>query len=83
MKREEIKLGMKVVPINKSVAFGTVGLEHCYSWRKAKELGQPYLFVAGTDIDDLCVILCSAYFSDIELGIGDFFLPEDLIPYKE
>lgn len=83
MKREEIKLGMKVVPISKSVGFGTVGLDNSYSWRKARELEQPYLFVTGTDIDVSRVMLCSVYFSDIELGIGDFFYPEDLIPYKE
>lgn len=83
MKLEEIKIGMKVVPISKSVGFGGVGLYRSYSWRKAKEMNQPYLFVTGFGDYLSKIVFCSEYFSDIALGSGDFFLAEDLIPYEE
>ena len=83
MEFEDVKIGMKVVPISKSVGFGGAGLDRSYSWSKAKEMNQLYLFVTGFDEDDSKVVLCSSSFSDITLGNGDFFLSKDLIPYEE
>lgn len=84
MKYEEIKFGMKVVPISKSIAFGKIGLQYSYSWQKAKEMKQPYLFVSGiVGRDDSKVILCSDMPIPKSEKYTDFFYPEDLIPYDE
>lgn len=80
MKYEDVKVGMKVVPIYKSIGFGGTGLERSFVLRQAKKENQPYLFITGFEIDNPKTILCNSVF---EINNGDFFLPEDLIPYEE
>lgn len=80
MKYEEIKIGMKVAPISKSIGFGGAGLDRSFTWRQAKKENQPFLFVTGFEKDQYQVILCNNIFHEND---GDFFLPEDLIPYEE
>jgi hypothetical protein len=80
MKPEEIKIGMKVVPINKSIGFGGPGLERSFAWREAQKNNQPYIFVTGTDKDYPGAILCA---QEANKNTGDYFLPKDLIPYDE
>ena len=79
MKFEEIKIGMKVVPVNKSVGFGGVGLDRSYVFREAKNMKQPYLFITGFKEDKYHVLLCDTKENTYN---GDFFMPEDLIPYE-
>ena len=43
MKDEDVRVGMRVVPHDKTA--GGTGLEECLVWRLAKEIGHPYLFV--------------------------------------
>ena len=79
MKYEEVKIGMKVVPISKSTGFGGTGLDRSYALREAKKRNQPYLFITGFEQDCPDIILCD---QNKGTKTGDFFMPEDLIPYE-
>jgi len=72
MKRENIKIGIKVVPHSKSYCGN---LESSVNWKHAKKVNQPYLFV--TNIRSDYIVLNSIE----ESNNGDFFLPEDFEPY--
>lgn len=79
MNQEEVLMGMKVVPHQKTVE-GWCVLEKCYEWEDAKDKKQPYLFVVGWEEDIKAFILScdpNSYQS------GDFFNPEDFTPYVE
>ena len=77
MKREDITVGMKVIPHSKTTAnYG--GLNWSTNWKRAKEINQPYLFVSGIKTDK--IILSD---KDGENDVGDYFLPEDFEPYIE
>ena len=77
MKREDIKIGLKVVPHSKTtINYG--GLNWSTNWNRAKEINQPYLFVSGIKTDK--IILSD---EDGKNDVGDYFLPEDFEPYIE
>jgi len=77
MKREDITVGMKVIPHSKTTTnYG--GLNWSTNWKRAKEINQPYLFVSGIQTDK--IILSNENRKD---NVGDYFLPEDLEPYIE
>lgn len=77
------KLGDKVVPHSwkrERDGYQSVPLIRSYSWRKALEMNQPYLYVSGYkgDSDFPMYMLSHKPKED-----GDFFYETDLIPYKE
>jgi hypothetical protein len=69
--------GDKVVPVSKSF-WG--GLEDSVSWRKAKEMEQPFLYVTRYDTEDGQQVVVA---SEHERYAGDYFLESDLVPYIE
>lgn len=76
----EFKVGDKVVPHSKSFGWR---LDDSINWTKARDAGQPFLYVTGTESDKgsdevlvLCCHVCLA-------GQGDYFLPSDLTLYVE
>ena len=74
MKREDIRLGMMVIPHSKSYCGD---LSSSVNWEHAKKIKQPYLFVSI--IHPNYIVLDS-----IEgPNGGDYFLPEDFEPYIE
>lgn len=80
MKKSEIKTGMKVVPISKSI-YGK--LNKSVEWKKAEKIGQKYLHVIDSAYcysKDKKVVMCDVYKNS---DTGDYFLPKDLIPYVE
>ena len=80
MRKSEIKTGMKVVPISKSV-YSELNMSSM--WESAKSIGQDFLFV----IDEKYCL--SVYKEVIRCAVkndsryGDYFLPHDLILYVE
>jgi len=74
MKRENVEIGMKVVPHSKSVPnYGD--LENSHFWELAKQNNQHYLFVVEIRNDKIVLNV------DNTSIFGDFFLPEDFEPY--
>lgn len=79
MKLEDIKVGMKVIPVNKSI------WDRCDEWIKKNNKtikyfkNKGYLFVSNIDYEFGIVL---SDFDDIGKD-GDFFSPEDLIPYEK
>jgi len=69
-------VGEKYVPLKKT-KFGS--LDNSKVWKRAKEIGQPYLYFIGIDKDG------DHIFSEIlnEENTGDFFNPEDVVPYED
>jgi hypothetical protein len=76
MKKEDVKIGMKVVPFQKTVK-GWEGLETSCVWKKTKEKGQNYLCINEYDENEGCYVL------GFEETDGDFFNVEDFKPYVE
>lgn len=76
MKAGELIVGRKYVPINKTVMGG---FNTSVVWKKAIKKNQYFLYYVGQDEDGHYV------FSDIfnDKIDGDYFLPEDVIPYVE
>lgn len=73
MKDSDVKIGMKVVPHDKTVG---CGLEDSVMWRGAKEAGRSYLFVNERDDKHWAL----GYKKDVN---GDFFNASDFEPYQE
>ena len=69
MYKGNVKVGMKVVPFQKT-AFGFKELEDSYSWNRVRGTDKPYLNVDMWDDDRSCWILS-----------GDFFNACDFEPY--
>ena len=76
MEREDITVGMMVVPHSKSV-FSYGDLESSVNWQHAIKINQPYLFVSNIYPD--YIVLDSIK----ESNGGDYFLPEDFEQYIE
>ena len=53
MRKEDVKIGMKVVPFRKTVD-GWSGLKESVQWKRAKDKNQPFLFVVAWDADEGC-----------------------------
>jgi len=77
VKKEDVKIGMKVVPFQKT-AWGE--LEDSILWSDALRRKQGYLFVILFDEEEKVYVL-SLDIEDTEAG--DFFNPEDFDPYEE
>lgn len=76
MRFEDVKLGMKVVPHDKTAYRGD-SLSYSRIWKECKKANQPYMYVIRTE--DSGIVCCSD-----RLGHrGDYFLASDLTPYEE
>ena len=77
MKKEDLKVGMKVVPKDKTV--NVKGLESAGCWRDATRKGQNYLFITKLNqcgAEAICSNCCN------DAG-GNLFNASDLEPYTE
>lgn len=74
MKLEDIKVGMKVVPVRKSIY---KSLEDSIRVKRMREIKQEFLYVIRVYGDG--EISCNENIDNS----GDLFLPSDLVPYVE
>lgn len=79
MKNEDVKIGMKVVPFQKTVK-GYDGLSTSVAWYRAKEKHQPFLYVAKKDGDGIFILYDDVNY--VDLGC-DYFNACDFQPYIE
>lgn len=79
MKNEDVKIGMKVVPHDKT-ATGWGNLSSSGHWKAAQEKGQPFLFVSSqcTNAFDKAPVWVLGKTQDID---GDLFNASDFEPY--
>lgn len=80
MKSKDVKIGMKVVPHQKTVK-GWGGLEHSYIWKYASESDEPYLLVTEYNSNEKCFVLGNE--EDMINRDGDYFNACDFEPYEE
>jgi len=78
MKKEHVKIGMRVIPFQKTV-FSQ--LEKSNTWKDAQNKNQDYLYVVDWDDKLNCFVLDDENMNDEDNG--DFFNPEDFEPYEE
>lgn len=78
MKKEDIKIGMKVVPFQKTEEFCT--LEESNHWKEALKRKQNYLYVNGTNGDRIILGVDNDFES---IGRGDYFSVNDFKLYKD
>ena len=76
MKTQALIVGNKYVPTRKTVG---CGLDCSGEWRNAQKMNQPFLYYTGMDQTYHCF---SYNYTPGEVH-GDFFSPEDVIPYSE
>ena len=77
MKNEDVKLGMRVVPHNKTAY--SMGLESSPAWLAARASKQNYLYVIKFERVDGWWLL-----NDAPAPItGDYFFASDFEPYEE
>ena len=96
MKEEDVKIGMKVVPIRKTVEPYYSGLEYSNNWNNAKSRGQEYLYVAHQSCqrdsytdgkpefpagDERNKSFVLSQYPDSH--DGDYFYASDFVPYIE
>lgn len=79
MNKNLVKIGMKVIPYQKT-AF-TSKLEQSNVWKRAKSKNQEYLYVIDYDSALKYFVLDDVNMNDGENG--DYFRPEDFEPYIE
>ena len=72
MVAKSLHFGTKVGLISKSAGITSLGESFC--WRKAKEIGQNFLFVVGYDEKGYVAWILNY---DMELGGGDYFQSDD------
>ena len=77
MKKEDVFIGQRVIPFQKTVD-GWGGLEYSI-WSNAKEREQPYLYILFWDEDEGVFVLSDRK----DDQSGDFFNPEDSEPYEK
>lgn len=75
MKKEDVKIGMKVVPFQKT-AF-THSLSASTIWKRALEINQHFLYVTNSSQDDFSLNYIKGNYG------GDCFNAEDFVLYKE
>lgn len=78
MKEDNIQIGMKVVPFQKTV-LGWGRLHNSEVWETAIKKDQKYLYVVGKNNKNDCYILNDEL--DLDNIDGDYFNPEDFEPY--
>jgi hypothetical protein len=72
-------VGTKVIPFQKTTGYGD-GLSASTAWNKAKEVGQPFLYVTGNDYTTLTGDVVTLLNNE-QCGSGDFFKEGDYVPY--
>lgn len=77
MKKSDVKIGMKVVPIRKSAVFFSSKLSNSAQWKLAKERGQKFLYVIGWREFAKSWSLAASKDS----ASGDWFKSHDFHPY--
>ena len=84
MKKEDVVVGMRVVPHDKTVN-GWSALNKSGVWIAAQEMKQPFLYVTRYDFDELdSEDVKNSFTLDLEDTYGgDFFNAEDFEPYME
>lgn len=85
MKTSKITIGMKVIPIRKTV-YGSCKLRDCEEWNMAKARGQKYLYVNSQipylpEDERYAVFALSCNDEGQQYG-GDLFHSKDFIPYE-
>ena len=75
MKEFDVKIGMKVVPRDKTA--GYEGLENSYNYKIMKEINQPYLFVDGKTEEGFLL------HSRNMMACAEVFSASDFEPYSE
>jgi hypothetical protein len=80
MKNEDVKRGMKVVPLRKT-AKGWGKLRKSYQWKLAKNAAQPFLQVHYFDDEEQAWVL-GFEMGDEETFNGDFFRASDFRLYE-
>jgi len=79
MKKEDIKVGMKVIPHSKSAQGRTPGLKSSRVWKLAQQYKQPYLYVNKIPAEgDYQEYLLSNQYTLVR--DGDYFLATDFEP---
>lgn len=73
MKKEELIVGNKYIPLKKST-YGN--LDESSAWKNAQKIGQNFLYLTRIDFDHVVLNETMSF-------TGDYFLPEDIIPYEE
>ncbi len=76
MKSNDVRIGMKVVPFQKTVGIMQDNFRQILTVRTAIERRQPYLYIVGWHKYDKCWRL-----SDTRDGGGDFFNSKDFHLY--
>jgi hypothetical protein len=77
MKTKDVRIGMKVVPHNKTVK-GWEDFKNCFHWNDVKDTDHPYLFVVGKDRNPACYVLNQ----DEGAKGGNFYRASDFNPYE-
>ena len=77
MNRDDIKVGIKVVPHAKTIYIR--GLEQSIAWNNAKRMNQPYLFVTSIERDGS--FLLNEVYTPERNATGDYFNAEDFEIY--
>jgi len=85
MKTSEIKIGMKVTPIRKTV-YGSCSLRKCEEWTMAKRKGQKYLYVNSQipylPRDEKYAVFALSCNDENQQYGGDLFYSKNFIPYE-
>lgn len=79
MKSKDVRIGMKVVPFQKTVRTMQNNFRQILTAQAAIERGQPYLYVIGWNKYQKCWRLSD----NGRDSSGDFFLSKDFEPYVE
>lgn len=78
MKKSDVVIGMKVVPIRKSVGLGGRSLKCSVVWEQAKEIGQKFLYVIG----ERQMVRGFSLGLKKDSSSGDWFKPRDFRLYE-
>lgn len=77
MRKQDIKIGMKVVPFRKTAEGWSYPLDESHCWNDAKAMG--FLYVVAWEAEENCWVLSGR----LESKSGDFFHSRDFRPYVE
>lgn len=86
MEAEDLVIGQKVRPLQRTIRTGVEKADHSIAWRSAKMHEQPFLYVGKirTDLPDgIPRVLCTEHDPDKDpdaIQEGDWFHDVDLVP---
>lgn len=79
MNNKDVKVGMRVVPFQKTVE-GWVSLDESVEVQIAREKRQSFLYVVAWDDDGYWILAQNLELSG-QVDRGDFFNAQDFVPY--